>query len=75
MINYEIEKPKLSRNFDLDDIDAIRQWSSKRWANATWDEIIADIRKKTKQIYENNPDCVYNPAKNCYIRHPKTVKN
>jgi hypothetical protein len=71
MINYKISKPKLSSRFDLDDIDAVRQWSSKRWANATLDEIIADIHEKTKPIYENNPNYVFDSVKNCYMHYPK----
>ena len=74
MINYDVKKPKLSPRFDLDDIHKIREWSSKRWANATWDEIVTDIRIKTKPIYENNPNYVFDPTRNCYMHYPQKQK-
>jgi hypothetical protein len=45
MIN-NIDKPKISKDFTLDDIEKIREWNYERLKDATPEEQLADIHHR-----------------------------
>ncbi|MCL1947265.1 MAG: hypothetical protein FWF51_08990 [Chitinivibrionia bacterium] len=70
MIHYEIEKPEISSRFDVDDIRALRVWSSMRWKDANFEEIRNDIAERAKSV-SDKIGYVFDPNKNCYVHYPK----
>jgi len=45
MIRYDIPEPKLSKDFNIDDIHKVRHWYYERTKNATRQERMDDSQK------------------------------
>ncbi|MDR2897689.1 MAG: hypothetical protein LBU99_02660 [Spirochaetaceae bacterium] len=69
MINYEVEKPELSRRFDVEDIRALRVWGAERWKDASFEEVKCDIAELSKPI-SDKIGYVFDEEKKCYIHYP-----
>jgi len=44
---HDIKKPEISSNFVIDDIHKIREWNYARLKDATTEERIADIKRRS----------------------------
>jgi hypothetical protein len=47
---HNIPKPELSPNFTIDDIHKIREWNYERLKNATVDERLADMQRRSAPV-------------------------
>jgi broad specificity phosphatase PhoE len=47
---HNIQKPDISLDFTIDDIHKIREWHYERLKNATVDERLADIQRRSAPV-------------------------
>ena len=50
---HDIPQPQISPNFTIADIHKIREWNYERLKDATTEEWLADVKKRTERAKAN----------------------